>query len=96
MVLETTAPEADGQVVWSRLPDAGVKFALRRADDGGKQARSPRRSRSSRNTIARGMPGRSGVTVVTNSYVLFLSHTRLRVHQAPGIPCALALEGKEF
>jgi hypothetical protein len=39
MVLETTAPEADGQVVSFWLPDAGVKFALRRADDGGKQAR---------------------------------------------------------
>ena len=32
------------------------------------------------------MPGRSGEPVVTNSYVLFLSHTRLRVHQAPGFP----------
>ena len=39
MVLQTTAPEADGQVVLFWLPDAGVKFALRRADDGGKQAR---------------------------------------------------------
>src|SRR5467141_1434721 len=43
----------------------------------------------SRKTIARGMPGRSGVTVVTTLVCLFLSHTRLRVHRAPGIPCAL-------
>src|SRR5665647_157586 len=36
MVLKTSALEADGEVVWSRRPDAGVKFALRRAGDGGK------------------------------------------------------------
>jgi hypothetical protein len=34
------------------------------------------------------MPGRSGVTVVTNSRVFYL-HARLRAHRAPGIPCAL-------
>jgi hypothetical protein len=43
----------------------------------------------SRKTIARGMPGRSGVTVVTTLVCLFFSHTRLRAHRAPGIPCAL-------
>ena len=43
----------------------------------------------SRKTIARGMPGRSGVTVVTMLVCLLLSHTRPRVHWAPGIPCAL-------
>jgi hypothetical protein len=37
-----------------------------------------------RKTIARGMPGKTGVTVVTT-----LSHARLRAHPAPGIPCAL-------
>jgi hypothetical protein len=42
----------------------------------------------SRKTIARGMPGVSGVTVVTNSRV-FLLHARLRARRAPGIPCAL-------
>jgi hypothetical protein len=35
----TKAPETDGKIVWSRHPDAGVKFALRRAGDGGYQAR---------------------------------------------------------
>src|SRR5260370_35130321 len=40
------------------------------------------------------MPGRSGVTVVTMLVCLFLSHTRLRVHCAPGIPCALCIEGR--
>jgi len=39
-------------------------------------------------TIARGMPGVSGVTVVTNARV-FYHHARLRAHRAPGIPCAL-------
>ena len=42
--LLTKGVEADGQVVWSWLPDAGVKFALSRADDGGKKARSPGRA----------------------------------------------------
>ena len=27
-VLLTRAPEADGEVVWSRRPDAGVKLAM--------------------------------------------------------------------
>src|SRR5689334_4211403 len=49
----------------------------------------------SRKTIARGMPGNSGVTVVTNSCVCFF-HTRLRVHWASGIPCALCYLGREW
>src|SRR6478735_4950989 len=40
-------------------------------------------------SLARGMPGDFGVTVVTTLVCLFSSHTRLRVHWAPGIPCAL-------
>src|SRR6478609_386195 len=43
----------------------------------------------SRKTIARGMPGCSGVTVVTTLGCLFLSAPRLRARWAPGIPCAL-------
>ena len=34
------APEAYGKDVWAWHPDAGVKFALRSADDGDQQARS--------------------------------------------------------
>src|SRR6476646_1111130 len=45
-----------------------------------------------RKTIARGMPGRSGEPVVTTLGCLFLSAPRLRVHRAPGIPCALLFE----
>src|SRR5258708_21878757 len=41
------------------------------------------------------MPGRSGVTVVTMLVCLFLSHTRLRVHWAPGFPCALCLSRRQ-
>ena len=37
------------------------------------------------------MPGVSGVTVVTNACAFYHLHTRLRVHRAPGIPCALFL-----
>src|SRR5260370_35211708 len=40
------------------------------------------------------MPGRSGVTVVTNSCVCFL-YTRLRAHRAPGIPSALYSQSGE-
>ena len=43
MALVTRALEADGEIVWSWHPDAGVKF-LRNTllrDDGGKKARSP-------------------------------------------------------
>jgi hypothetical protein len=43
----------------------------------------------SRNTIARGMPGDAGEPVVTMLVCFFILHARLRVHRAPGIPCAL-------
>jgi hypothetical protein len=43
-----------------------------------------------RKTIARGMPGETGVTVVTILVCFFHSHARLRaLSKAPGIPCAL-------
>ena len=51
MALVTRALEADGEIVWSWHPDAGVKFAFRRADDGGKKARSPGRARISRKPL---------------------------------------------
>jgi hypothetical protein len=43
----TNGAEADGEVVWSRRPDAGVKFLRSKLlkGDGGKKARSPRRAR---------------------------------------------------
>jgi hypothetical protein len=50
----------------------------------------------SRKTIARGMPGDPGVTVVTTLVCFFHLHARLRAHQAPGIPCALVFLGERF
>jgi hypothetical protein len=35
------------------------------------------------------MPDDFGVTVVTMLVCFFILHARLRVHRAPGIPCAL-------
>src|SRR3984957_4395956 len=51
----------------------------------------------SRKTIARGMPGDSGVTVVTvTGKACFFCPARLRARWAPGIPCALTFEAKDF
>ncbi len=44
--LQTNGATADGEVVWSWRPDAGVKLAGVSANDGGKKARSPGRARS--------------------------------------------------
>src|SRR5665213_238484 len=41
------------------------------------------------------MPGETGVTVVTTLVCFFNLHARLRVHRAPGIPCALYIERAE-
>jgi hypothetical protein len=59
------------------------------ADDGDKKADRRGEHEISRKTIARGMPGDSGVTVVTTLVCFFTLPARLRAHQAPGIPCAL-------
>src|ERR1700682_116068 len=43
------------------------------------------------------MSGDAGVTVVTTLVCsLHISHARLRVHWAPGIPCALSFLGEWF
>src|SRR6266403_6222227 len=86
MVLTRTAKSCR-----SDAPIVGVKPAIRSAGDGVKKRGHRGEREVSRKTIARGMPGRSGVTVVTNSYACFILHARLRVHWAPGIPCALCL-----
>jgi hypothetical protein len=56
-----------------RTCDAGIKFGGTQfpRDDGGKQARSPGSAKETVKTIARGMPGVSGVTVVTNARVYY-------------------------
>src|SRR5260370_14241118 len=49
----------------------------------------------SRKTIARGMPGLFRCDRGDYARVLrFISHARLRVHWAPGIPCALCFSGR--
>ena len=40
----TNEANADGEIVWTWRPDAGVKSAATSADDGGKKARSDRKS----------------------------------------------------
>jgi hypothetical protein len=80
-------------------PDAPTLVSSRRAtaDDGGKQARSPGRARRKPvKAIARGMPGVSGVLVVTNA--------RAYYHTTRGCGCSgarhslrpLITEGKEI
>src|SRR5258707_7289991 len=48
----------------------------------------------SRKTIAQGTSDYSGEPVVTISCAFYTSHARLRVHWAPGVPCALSFEAK--
>jgi hypothetical protein len=52
-----TAPDAYGEVVWSRCRGAGVKSAIRRAGDGGKRAVLRGEHEASRKAIAQGRPG---------------------------------------
>jgi hypothetical protein len=88
-VLLTNGTEADGEVVWSWRPDAGVKLA--EATSLMTVTTKPDHREDhviSRKTIARGMPGYPGVTVVTISCAFLFLHARLRAHRAPGIPCA--------
>jgi hypothetical protein len=61
---KTSAVRADGEVVWSRRSDAGVKVAESSANDGGNQAWSPGRSRISRKITAQGRPDDPPVPVV--------------------------------
>src|SRR6266478_5723971 len=63
MVLTRTAKSCR-----SDAPIVGVKSAIRSAGDGVKKRGHRGEREVSRKTIARGMPGRSGVTVVTNSH----------------------------
>jgi len=82
---------SDGEVVWAWYPDADIKRVMMLRITPATETMKPglwgERDISFK-TIARGMPGVSGVTVVTNARV-FYHHARLRAHQAPGIPCAL-------
>src|SRR5258707_7037043 len=88
---------AYGEVVSFWHPDAGVKLAeatplttvsIKRGHRGEHEV--------SRKTIARGMPGLLRCTCGDYARVpCFISHARLRVHWAPGIPCALCLSRRQ-
>jgi hypothetical protein len=83
--------KADGEVVWSWRPDAGAKFSQGAipAEVTGAKEPGPRGEHDiSRKTIARGMPGVSGVTVVTNARATYTTRAAAGA-SAPGIPCAL-------
>jgi len=72
--------QADGEVVWSRYPDADIKLATMPSASWlatvARKPGSPRRSRRKPlKPLARGMPDRSGVTAVT-TLVCFLFCTR--------------------
>ena len=89
-VLWTNSTKADDEVVWFRRLDAGVKL-VRGISLATVTTKPDHRGERdiSRKTIARGMPDDLGVTVVTTLVCFFILHARLRVHRAPGIPCAL-------
>jgi len=88
---------ADGEVVWSRSPDAGIKLTGDRSvGEGGKKARFAREStKETVKTIARGKPDRSGWTCGWLRSRVF--YARPRVQPASGFPCALGfLEGHDL
>jgi hypothetical protein len=94
MARETNAPSAYGKAKWSWHPDAGVKLAGDLASDGDNKARSPGRAWNKPSTHRAGNAGDLAVPVVTMLMCFFHLHVRLRVlAQAPGIPCALSIEG---
>ena len=92
MLRQTNVAEADGEIVRSRSPDAGIKplagFLAR--SDGGQKPGAPRRPRISRQPIAQGTP-------VVSAALWFLACVKVhsfctqgsRVRPASGIPCAL-------
>jgi hypothetical protein len=79
-------------------PKAGVKLA--KAHSQATESTTPGlrgEYGGNRKTIAQGMSECFGVPVVTEArVVLFHSHARLWVRQAPGIPCALFHRGTLF
>jgi hypothetical protein len=83
-VQQTNARKAYGEATWFRRLDADVKSAtIASAIALVTVTKKPdhREERGiSRKTIARGMPGVSGVTVVTSLVCFLLSHARLRAH----------------
>ena len=92
----TNGTEADGEVVWSWRPDAGVKLVERSASDGGKQAGHRGEREVSRKTIAQGRPDASAEPVCSCAFLRTILHTRPRVQRASGIPRSLFFRGTAF
>ena len=92
----TSAAEADGEVVWSWRPWAGVKFAN---DDlqmtVTKKSWTPRRARSSVNTIAQGVPDRFGEPVVTYSCATLHRTRGCGCVGHPAFPAPSLIEGRD-
>ena len=92
----TSAAEADGEVVWSWRPWAGVKFAN---DDlqmtVTKKSWTPRRARSSVNTIAQGVPDRSSEPVVTYSCATLHRTRGCGCVGHPAFPAPSLIEGRD-
>jgi hypothetical protein len=91
---------ADGQVAWSRSPDAGIKLAAwrcrpcgptRRAGDGGYQARYTGESAKQPLKPLRRECRRVSAYLWWLARVISILHARLRVRRASGIPCALCM-----
>src|SRR6201994_3191498 len=84
---------ADGQAVWFWLPDAGVKFAeyLRKRWWLKSPAHQEERGAAVK-PLRRECRSDFGVPVLA-CVRLFVLHARQWVRRAPGIPCALCLEG---
>src|SRR4030088_917254 len=95
MLLRTAKPCGPGTRCWCQVGGgASAQPGLDKpysADDGDKRNSSPGRARNKPLKPLRvGMPGESGGPSVTMLVCLFsISHARLRVHWAPGIPHAL-------
>jgi hypothetical protein len=65
------------------------------ACDGGNKARLTEEiTKETVKTIARGMPGDTGVTVVTMLVCFFISHTRLRAQRGPAFPAPSRFGGR--
>ena len=87
LLRKTTGPDADGEIVWSWRPDAGVKRAERSVRDRSKKARFLGRARIRRKTVVQGRPGDSAFTC--GSFPVLFYARGPRVRRAPGLPCAL-------
>jgi hypothetical protein len=74
MAQKTNAPDADGEVVWSWRPDAGAKFlreAIPARATGAKEPGPRGEHDISRKPPRAGIPGDSGVLVVTNARAFY-------------------------